>query len=119
MKRLTITLFVLLAMMITVPVQAQSDFDLNRDFKENLVPMSNIYGGRVVGIKTYLSIREEPSVYSREVMRIPNGTELLLRDAGPVSRTGWWQVISVKFNGREYSDTVALGWISAKYVKTY
>jgi len=33
-------------------------------------------GGYVSGIRTYLSIRESPSVYSRELARIPNGTYL-------------------------------------------
>ena len=29
---------------------------------------------QVVGIRTYLSIRAQPSVYSRELGRVPNGT---------------------------------------------
>ena len=31
---------------------------------------------QVVGIRTYLSIREEPTIYSRELARVPNGTML-------------------------------------------
>ena len=31
---------------------------------------------QVVGISTYLSIRAEPNVYSREIARVPNGTIL-------------------------------------------
>ena len=31
---------------------------------------------QVVGIRTYLSIREEPNIYSRELARVPNGTLL-------------------------------------------
>ena len=31
---------------------------------------------QVVGISTYLSIRAEPDVYSREIARVPNGTIL-------------------------------------------
>ena len=32
--------------------------------------------GWVVNIRTYLSIREYPTVYSRELARVPNGTYL-------------------------------------------
>ena len=40
---------------------------------------------QVVGIRTYLSIREYPSVNSRELARIPNGTILDTYD----SQRGW------------------------------
>ena len=100
--------------------QAEANFDLNRDFNSKFVPVSYIYAGRVVGISTYLSLRESPSEYSREIMRIPNGAELSLRDTG-VSQSGWWQVISVKFNGQTYSENpgYGMGYVNAKYVQTY
>ena len=34
------------------------------------------YPAHVVGIRTFLSLRAEPSVYSRELTRIPNGAYL-------------------------------------------
>ena len=115
MKKVFAAFLLVLAMAFSVPVQAQSDFDLNRDFNNQFTFKSTIYGGRVVGIRTYLSIREEPSVYSREIMRIPNGADLTLRFTGDQN---WWQVISVRFNGREYSNPApAIGWVSAKYVQ--
>ena len=97
--------------------QAESDFDLNKDFNEKFQTVSVMYSGRVVGISTYLSLRERPTVNSREIMRIPNGARLYLRyDLNP----DWWEVVSVTFNGRTYQDdgTMGIGWISSKYVKT-
>jgi len=104
----------------TAPAQAESNFDLNTDFNSQTVFKSYIYGGRVVGISTYLSIREYPNVNSREIMRIPNGAELSLRFTGDQN---WWQVLSVTFNGRTYSNrndvAAGIGWVSAKYVQTH
>ena len=99
----------------TVPVQAQSDFDLNKDFNAQLQPVTNIYSGRVVGISTYLSVRERPSVNSREIMRIPNGTELYLR----VHDNDWFQVL--KINGNDYGIRPGdyIGFVSRRYVQTY
>ena len=34
---------------------------------------ASYYPAHVVNIRTYLSLREEPSTYSRELARIPNG----------------------------------------------
>ena len=97
--------------------QTESNFDLNKDFNEKFQTVSVMYSGRVVGISTYLSLRERPTVNSREIMRIPNGARLYLRyDLNP----DWWEVVSVTFNGRTYQDdgTMGIGWISSKYVKT-
>jgi len=99
----------------TASVQAQSDFDLNKDFNSKLVPVSNIYSGRVVGISTYLSVREQPSVNSREIMRIPNGTELYLR----VYSNDWWQVLKINGNSYGVRPGDGIGYVSARYVRTY
>ena len=68
-------------------------------------------GYRVVGISTYLSIRAEPSVYSRELARVPNGTILIQvvgRDENaPIERNGFWLV---QYNGIE-------GWAHSRYLK--
>ena len=102
--------------------QAEANFDLNRDFNSKFVPLgySRIYSGRVVGISTYLSLREEPSEYSREIMRIPNGAELVLRHDPRAYENGWWEVMSVSFNGQTYSGRAGgygLGYVSTKYVR--
>ena len=99
----------------TAPVQAQSDFNLNKDFNAKLQPVTYIYSGRVVGISTYLSVREQPSVNSREIMRIPNGTELYLR----VHNNDWFQVL--KINGNDYGIRPGdcIGYVNARYVQTY
>ena len=98
-----------------LPVQAQSDFDLNKDFNAKIQPVTYIYSGRVVGISTYLSVREQPSVNSREIMRIPNGTELYLR----VHDNDWFQVL--KINGNDYGIRPGdyIGFVNARYVRTY
>ena len=99
----------------SLPVQAQSDFDLNKDFNAKIQPVTYIYSGRVVGISTYLSVREQPSVNSREIMRIPNGTELYLR----VHDNDWFQVL--KINGNDYGIRPGdyIGFVSRRYVRTY
>ena len=94
-----------------------ADFDLNKDFDEKILPTSVMYTGRVVGVSTYLSLRERPSVNSREIMRIPNGARLYLRyDKNP----DWWEVVSVTFNGKTYQNdgTMGIGWVSSRYVQT-
>lgn len=67
-------------------------------------------GYRVVGIRTYLSIREEPSIYSRELARVSNGTILIQvvgRDENaPIERNGFWMV---EYNGIQ-------GWASSRYL---
>ena len=108
---------ILLAALIfsTVPVGAEIHFDLNKNFSEKVLPLSYIYGGRVVGISTYLSVREQPSANSREIMRIPNGTKLTLRFFG---NQEWWAVLSI--NGSTYGvqPGVEIGYVSARYVQT-
>ena len=119
MKKIFAAMFLAL-IFATAPVQAQTNFDFNQNFNEKIQPLSYIYGGRVVGIKTFLSIREQPNENSREVMRIPNGAELSLRFTG---NQNWWQVLSVTFNGQTYRNSYdpadGIGWISARYVQTY
>ena len=98
-------------------LQIEYNFDWNKDFNSKLQPLSAMFTGRVVGVSTYLSLRERPTVNSRELMRIPSGARLYLRyDLNP----DWWEVVSVTFNGRTYQDdgTMGIGWISSKYVKT-
>ena len=108
---------ILIAVLIFVssPVQAENNFDLNKNFKSQLQPVTYIYEGRVVGISTYLSVRERPSVNSREIMRIPNGTELYLR----VHDNDWFQVL--KINGNDYGIRPGdyIGFVSRRYVRTY
>ena len=59
-------------------VQAQTNFNLNKNFDENFVNFTTgrVPEGAVVNIQTYLSIRAEPSIYSRELARVPNRTRL-------------------------------------------
>ena len=115
MKKFLATILLVGAIFATVPVQAESDFDLNKDFQSKLQPVTYIYSGRVVGISTYLSVRERPSVNSREIMRIPNGTELYLR----VHDNDWFQVL--KINGNDYGIRPGdyIGFVNARYVRTY
>lgn len=108
MKKYFSFILVALAMFATTPVQAQSDIDLNKNFNERFVQVTYIYGGRVVGISTYLSVRERPSVNSREVMRLPNGTTLTLRFIGDQN---WWQIVAINGN---YCD--GIGYVSARYI---
>jgi len=58
----------------------------------------------VTGIRTYLSIRSAPSVYSRELARIPNGT--ILYDEGDY-RNGFSYI---SYNG-------LYGWVSDTYIR--
>ena len=59
---------------------------------------------QVVGIRTYLSIRESPNVYSRELARIPNGTILYE-----------WGYSSNGFAGVEYQGIY--GYASLNYLR--
>ena len=66
---------------------------------------------QVVGIRTYLSIREEPTTYSHELARVPNGTILYCRyDRGGhiiLQSNGFYGVF---YNGIE-------GWASSRYLE--
>ena len=68
-------------------------------------------GFQVVGIRTYLSIREEPTTYSHELARVPNGTILYCRyDRGGhiiLQSNGFYGVF---YNGIE-------GWASSRYLE--
>lgn len=113
------SIMLLSAIMIFSNATAQADFDLNKDFNFQLVPMSFIYSGRVVNISTYLSVRERPTVNSREIVRIPNGTRLTLRDSGPVYNTGWWEVLSINspgYEGFEGYNGFGIGYVNARYI---
>jgi len=48
------------------------------------------YEGVVVNIRTYLSIREQPSKYAREIARIPNGTILRIHSAS--TQNGFYSI---------------------------
>ena len=63
-------------------------------------------GWQVVGIRTYLSIREYPTINSRELARIPNGT--ILSDEG--GRANGFA--SVSYNG-------IYGWASLTYLRPF
>lgn len=60
---------------------------------------------QVVGIRTYLSIREYPTVNSRELARVPNGTYLSW--GGAADSNGF---VSVYYNG-------IYGWASRTYLR--
>ena len=61
MKKIFAAMFLAL-IFATAPVQAQTNFDFNQNFNEKIQPLSYIYGGRVVGIKTFLSISFETAL---------------------------------------------------------
>ena len=100
---------------VSSSVQAENNFDLNKNFKTQLQPVSYIYEGRVVGISTYLSVRERPSVNSREIMRIPNGSRLVLRFFGDQD---WWEVLTINGNYYGVNPGDGIGYVSARYVST-
>ena len=100
---------------VSSPVQAENNFDLNKNFKTQLQPVTYIYEGRVVGISTYLSVRERPSVNSREIMRIPNGSRLTLRFFGDQD---WWEVLTINGNYYGVNPGDGIGYVSARYVST-
>lgn len=117
-KIFSVIILVTVLIFVAQPVQAENNFDLNKDFYEKIIVLSNIYNGRVA-VSEYLSLREEPNVNSREVMRIPNGAELILRERYV---QGWWEVLTVSFDGKTFSNDYAgdgIGWVSSKYVRTY
>ena len=94
--------------------QAESDFDLNKDSNAKFQPTAHNIIGRVVGIKTYLSLRERPTVNSREIMRIPNGAELNYFDY--YDDEDWYSVNSVTFGGRTYKFDYTRCYVNSKYV---
>ena len=96
--------------------QAENNFDLNKNFNSQFQPVSVIFSG-VVKVKTYLSLREQPNVNSREIMRIPNGAEIMFRESRLPSE--WLEVISVSFNGTTYTtDNVSrVGYVNKNYVE--
>ena len=73
MKKFLSAILFALTIVTVAPAQAHSDVGLNQNFNERLAPMSYIYGRRVVGISTYLSVRERPNVNSAEVLRFCDG----------------------------------------------
>ena len=63
---------------------------------------------QVVGIRTYLSIRESPSVYSRELARVPNGTIFYeIFDDQRAAAAGFF---AIRYNG-------IYGYVSSRYVR--
>ena len=91
------------------PVQAQSDFDFNKNFQ----PLSVVYDGVVVGVSTYLIVREKPDVNSREVLRIYNGDKICMRAMGG----NWYELLSVNGNYYGVSPGDIIGYVSKKYIK--
>ena len=74
MKNVFSALLLLFVITFTAPVQAQSSF--NFDDNLQMLTTGRVPEGVVVNIRTYLSIRSEPSVFSAEKARISNGTRL-------------------------------------------
>ena len=64
----------------------------------------------VINIRTFLSLREEPNTYSRELARIPNGAyvEIIHPDGslGPIVNNGFYLI---KYNG-------ITGWAHSNYI---
>jgi len=132
MKKILSAVIMFCVMIFSANCQAESDFDLNKNFNEKLQPTANFFIGRVVGIKTYLSIRERPTVNSGEIMRIPNGTALVLNDVvyddgygNWIHNDEWYEVQNIFMNGRWYNSTDngrvpanigVIGYVSSKYV---
>ena len=101
-KKFFSIILLIAAIFVTAPVQAKSA----------------ICNG-IVSVSSYLVLREEPNANSREIMRIPNGAELLMRDE---YIPGWISVLSVSFDGKTFAnDTVGdrIGYVNVKYVKFY
>ena len=63
---------------------------------------------QVVGIRTYLSIRESPSVYSRELARVPNGT--IFYEVFDDQRAAAAGFFAIRYRG-------IMGYVSSRYVR--
>lgn len=117
-KKFFSIILLIAAIFVTAPVQAESNFDFNQNFNNRLVFKSNIRNG-IVSVSSYLVLRKEPNANSREIMRIPNGAELVMRDE---YIPGWISVLSVSFDGKTFANDTAgdsIGYVRAKYVKFY
>ena len=113
MKKIFAIILLISAMFAISPVNTEANFNLNNNFNSNFTNLSNIFHGNVV-VNTFLSIREQPNVNSREIMRVYNGDRLELREDMPGQ---WVQVLSV--NGNKYGVPAgeAIGWVNIKYIK--
>ncbi len=109
LKKIFSVLMLLTLIIFATPAQAQEIFDLNRDFNSQLVPLADVRNARVVNIKTFLSIRAEPTVYSREVLRIYNGESLSVTWIGDPN---WWYVVY-------YQGMRNLGYVNSRYIRVY
>ena len=112
MKKVLSVMILVSVMFITVPVQAESNVDVD-NFKETILPLSFWFSG-VVEVSTYLSVREQPSSNAREVMRLYNGDRLEIK-MGVGNASGWWEVYGV--NGRSYNNRI--GYVSRRYVRAW
>lgn len=75
--------------------------------------------GRVAGVSNYLSIYELPNANSKEVLRIPNGTELSLINER-VDDFTWWKVKVLGVKGVAYdkpNSEEIIGYVNAKYIE--
>lgn len=79
MKKIFAAFLLVVAIAFVSPVQAQSNFNFDENFQ--ILTTGRAPEGIVVNITTYLSVREGPSVYSRELDRIPNGTRVAVTDS--------------------------------------
>ena len=80
MRRIIIAILLAVALVFIGGQEANQAEAQNWDY--NLINLTSGHGrdAIVVNIRTYLSIREAPSTYSRELSRIPNGTGLTIID---------------------------------------
>ena len=109
MKKIFAALLLIFAVTLTSPAQAQSNFN----FDENnfqMLTTGRVPEAVVVNIKTYLSVRANPSVYSRELDRIPNGTRLGILDNGSVDN-GFYNVFYWGNNNNYF------GYVHSSYVR--
>ena len=92
MKKIFTVLVVVMTIFAVTPAQAKTDLNLNSGIENKFVELTTgrVPAGVVVGIRTYLSIRSEPSVYGRELARISNGTRVGIHEG--YGRNGFYYV---------------------------
>ena len=93
-KKCAVTMLLVMALMLVGSQNNQAEAEAGSD-------------GWVVNIRTYLSIRESPSVHSRELDRIPNGTYVYV-----LNRVGDFYYVEY---GKNMSKT---GYAYYKYIRT-
>ena len=111
MQKIFAALFLAVAILAVSPVQAH--FDLNKNSAGQFVNLTtgSYPAGEVVNIQTYLSIRESPTVHSRELLRVPNGTRLGICSSRTVN--GFYEVVCW---ANPNTWRLVSGWAHSSYV---